>query len=215
MSCLTLWWCSATHPDFVNTYMRYIAFLLGPLYCTRSLLSAIIRDKRLITNNLSFFPLLMDNYDKKPKCWHCIKPSRVIFARFFRLLYMQTVSPSLTVVQKVWNVKLIIKVFRFQYGFSFFFFFFMIISWYYFFILSPGMYMYQNTFYPYILMHLSRSPQSFWGPSHWVSYTSCLTDLGKNEVFAVIKTIKQSIFHPIFFLIDRNIERIRVNCFDL
>lgn len=72
-----------THPDFVITYMRYIAFLLKPLYCTRSLLSAIIRDKRLITNNLCFFPLVMDNYDKKPNCWHCIKPSRVIFARFF------------------------------------------------------------------------------------------------------------------------------------
>lgn len=182
--------------------MRYIAFLLEPLYCTRSLLSAIIRDKRLITNNLCFFPLLMDNYDKKPNCWHCIKPSRVIFERFFRLLYMQRVSPSLTVVQKVWNVTLIIKVFRLQYVFSFFFFFFMIISWYYFFILSPGMYMYQNTFYPYILMHLFRSPQSFWGPSHWVSYTSLLTGLGKNEVFTVIRinTIKQSIFHPIFFL---------------
>lgn len=132
MSCLTLWWCSATHPDFVNTYMRYIAFLLESLYCTRSLSSAIIRDKRLISNNLSFFPLLMDNYDQKPNCWHCIKPSRVIFARFFRLLYANGL-PSLKVEQKVWNVKLIIKVFRFQYVFFFFFFFFMIISWSYFF----------------------------------------------------------------------------------
>lgn len=63
--------------------MRYIAFLLEPLYCTRSLLSAIIKDKRLITNNLCFFPLLMDNYDKKTKLLTLYKAFKGYICKIF------------------------------------------------------------------------------------------------------------------------------------
>lgn len=82
MSCLTLWCCSDHTSRFCHQIYEIHCISSWAFVLHSALLSAIIRDKRLITNNLWFFPLLMDNYDKKLNCWHWIKPSKVIFAGF-------------------------------------------------------------------------------------------------------------------------------------
>lgn len=137
MSCLTLWCCSDHTSRFWHHIyeIHCINFLFQPLDCTQSILSAIIRDKGLITNNLYVFFLFWWIIATENQTVDTVWSLKGLYLQdFFRLLYMQTVSLSLTVVQK--SVKREIDYYgpplsMFFFSFSFFF---MIISWDYFFI---------------------------------------------------------------------------------